>query len=613
LQLVQSFLKFPFRFDVARLRAEIDAMPQHFWREHVEGFPGNSALTLITTGGIDNDDIEPPMMPTEALRASPYLQQVLATFRTVHGRARLMRLAPQSGVPPHIDKKYYWRTRTRVHIPITTHPEIKFHCGGEVVHMQAGEAWTFDNWRTHQVVNETPTWRVHLTFDTFGGATFWNMARPWREVQGELPLVQYDPNAQPNLSYETYVEPPVMSPGEVDFELTRLANDVRANPSNDPAAVQRLIGLTGILRREWRQLWAAKGPGEENLPLFEALIMQMMDQCQQHVPNTLRMASNNIAVMQVITADLTAMLKTPKVQMMGGPQLANVAIPIPAYDRPVFIVAAPRSGSTLLFETLAANKGFWNIGGEGHEHVEGIPELQPRNRDYHSNRLTAADAQADIVSQLRAAYAGTLRMADGTTTYAGLGVSRPRAIRLLEKTPKNALRIPFFKAAFPDAKFIYLYRDAQPNISAIMEAWRSGGFKTYAQLPDWQGLPWSLLLIPGWRELIGADLAKIATRQWRDTNETILADLAALPQNDWTAIRYEDFIANPDSELKRLCAFADVPFDPAMPGAGGTSLRNSRYTLTAPDANKWRKNEAAMAPYAAETSATTAKLAALPK
>jgi len=611
-QLTHPFYKFPFRFDVDRLRAEVEAIPENYWREHHEGFAGNSALTLITTNGGDNDDIDPPMMPTEHLQRSPYILQVLARFRTLHGRARLMRLAPRSGVPPHVDKKYYWRARTRVHIPVITHPDIKFRCGGEIVHIAAGEAWTFDNWRLHQVINETDTWRIHLTFDTFGSTSFWNLARTQHEGAPSH-FVPYRENVKTILNYETYVGDPVMPPGEVDYELSRLATDVKAHSGNDPVAVAHFLGLMNELRREWRLLWHAKGPIEKTVPLFETLLLQMAQECKAKIPESLSLSSNGMSAIEILLADFAAMVKTPGVASVAEPHYgAQASVVTPKFDRPVFIVAAPRSGSTMLFEALTANEAFWTIGGEGHEHVEGIAPLSPKNRDFDSNRLTAADASDGIAKQLRAAYTAGLRMADGTSRYSGMGTARPRAVRLLEKTPKNALRIPFIKAVFPDARFIFLHREAGPNISAIMEAWRSGQFVTYADLPGWEGPPWSLLLIPGWRELNGTDLAEIAMRQWRETNETIMADLARLTAQDWCSVRYEDILRDPAATLKTLCAFADVPFGEKMRATANAPLRWSRYTLSPPDPDKWRKNESAMEQYLPKARTTINKLAALP-
>ena len=47
------------------------------------------------------------------------------------------------------------------------------------------------------------------------------------------------------------------------------------------------------------------------------------------------------------------------------------------FDRPVFILSPPRSGSTLLFETLARAPGVYTIGGESHRIFESVPTLHP--------------------------------------------------------------------------------------------------------------------------------------------------------------------------------------------------------------------------------------------
>src|SRR3546814_9998708 len=77
---------------------------------------------------------------------------------------------------------------------------------------------------------------------------------------------------------------------------------------------------------------------------------------------------------------------------------------------------------------------------------------------------------------------------------------------MLEKTPKNALRIPLLRKVFPDARFIYLHRDPRQVLGSMLDGWQSGGFRMYSTLPGWQGPAWSFLLVPGWRELSGKPL-----------------------------------------------------------------------------------------------------------
>lgn len=47
------------------------------------------------------------------------------------------------------------------------------------------------------------------------------------------------------------------------------------------------------------------------------------------------------------------------------------------FERPVIIVSAPRSGSTLLFETICHAQSLWTIGDESHMVFEHIEKLNP--------------------------------------------------------------------------------------------------------------------------------------------------------------------------------------------------------------------------------------------
>ncbi|HTT97043.1 MAG TPA: sulfotransferase [Rhizomicrobium sp.] len=602
MKLAHAFYTFPFRFDVERMRAEIEPITEAEWRWHPEGFEGNSALPLISTNGGINDDFVAPMKRTEFLDRMPYIAQVLAQFRTLHGRARLMRIEPRKGVPSHMDIRYYWRTHTRVHIPIITHPDIRFHCGREAVHMAAGEAWTFDNWRQHKVVNDTDTRRVHLTFDTYGSTAFWSMARP-HGAKVEQAFVPYVPGATPKLVFETHPNPLVMSPSELENELVRFMQDVAAHPQVDRAALAKLEGLLYALNTEWKMLWYSNGPTEQAVPLFSALLKKVSEDIFAVVPADMEMSSNFLSARDILTTIFLELIS----QKNTVPEVAVTKMPSTKFDRPVFIVSAPRSGSSLLFESLAASEDLWTIGGEGHGQIETIASLMPRNRDFDSNRLTGTDVTPGVAAQVRANYLHALGNSKGQLLREMGGIP-PKSVRFLEKTPKNALRIPFLKTIFPDAKFIFLHRDAPANIGSIMEAWSSGSFVTYPKLRGWQGPPWSLLLIPGWRELLGAGPAQIALRQWTTTNAMILDDLEELPADDWCSVRYEDFLADPSSVLERLSAFIGVPYGQGLQAIAANPLRQSGHTVSPPAPNKWLRREAEIRPMLPETALVAARL-----
>ena len=286
--------------------------------------------------------------------------------------------------------------------------------------------------------------------------------------------------------------------------------------------------------------------------------------------------------------------------------------PGPAY-RPLFIVSAPRAGSSLLFETLACSGDLWTIGGEGHGIVEGLPGLHPAHRGFDSNRLKAADAVSGTTQRLLERFTRNLRDSHGKRYLQYPHRERPGEIRFLEKTPKNALRIPFLKEAFPDARFIYLYREPLGNISSILEGWRSGRFVTYQELPDWPLQRWAFLLPPGWRCLKGAPLAEIAAFQWRVTNATILTDLSRLPADDWCIVRYDDFCRAPKRHTQALRRFMGFEMDAGLKERLAGPLPLSEYTLTPPAPDKWRANQAELHPFLSAVGGIEARIRDLTK
>ena len=257
----------------------------------------------------------------------------------------------------------------------------------------------------------------------------------------------------------------------------------------------------------------------------------------------------------------------------------------PVFDRPVFIVSSPRSGSTLLFETLARAPGVHTIGSESHVLIETIPGLGLPEHGFASNRLDAMDATPAAVEELRRRFFARLRDRDG----------RPPAsvpVRMLEKTPKNSLRVPFLAKAFPEARFVFLFRDPRQVLASMIEAWMSGRFQTYrgGVLPGWPAPYWSLLLTPGWRDLVGRQLSEIVASQWQATIEALLRDLGHLPADRWMAIRYDRFIDRPADTVAELCSSLGFAWD--QPLGGGLPL--ARHTLSPPSADKWRRHEAAI-------------------
>jgi hypothetical protein len=273
----------------------------------------------------------------------------------------------------------------------------------------------------------------------------------------------------------------------------------------------------------------------------------------------------------------------------------------PLLERPIVILSAPRAGSTLLFETLAQAAGIYTIGGESHQLIESIAALRPGRGMVSSNRLTRRDATSAVVTELRQRFGGRIHDRDGKPPPPGARV------RLLEKTPKNALRVPFLLEVFPDAQFIFLQREPRANLSSMMQAWRAKGWITYRQLPGWPG-PWSLLLPPGYERLHGRPLEEVVAFQWRVANETILEDLAELPRDRWATVRYESLLASPLTEIGKLLEFAGLAMDARLESYLSRPLPLSKHTQTRPDPDKWKQNASEIERVLPQLAAVTAKI-----
>ncbi len=262
----------------------------------------------------------------------------------------------------------------------------------------------------------------------------------------------------------------------------------------------------------------------------------------------------------------------------------------PHFEQPLFIVSAPRAGSTLLFETLSRFPQLWTTAKESHETIEGIPELHPAARNYSSNCLTAADATPEIALTLKERFTEQLQNRQSQLFLDIPTEQRPQSVRFLEKTPKNSLRIPFLKAIFPEARFIYLYRDPKQNVSSIIEGWRSRRFVAYRQVPGWPFQEWSFLLAPGWSSLEDSSIATIATHQWKSANSYIMNDLKKIPAKDWCFVRYSDLVADPKKIVSRISKFAQLEWDEQIDQMVSRSLPVSHMSVSAPSPDKWRKN-----------------------
>ncbi len=104
--------------------------------------------------------------PTEALSHTPYLKEILDGLLCPKKVVRLLTLPPGVEIGEHNDAwaNFYCGT-LRLHIPITTHPDVEFIINGRRCTWLPGELWYGDFSLPHSVRNLSSIVRIHMVAD----------------------------------------------------------------------------------------------------------------------------------------------------------------------------------------------------------------------------------------------------------------------------------------------------------------------------------------------------------------------------------------------------------------------------------------------------------------
>lgn len=308
MKLSQPFVRLPFQFDADQLKSELSTFNDSDWMEHPSKLAGNLAIPLVSLNGQRNNDFEGRMDTTPELCKCEYMQQVMGSFNEVLSRSRLMRLNAGAEVSEHVDFNYHWYSRVRIHVPITTTPEVIFHCGDQAIHMQAGECWIFDSWRRHKVINGSGKDRVHLVIDTAGSSRFWQMVRDMEGfgtatndagLNDKIKLYDYLPGRQCQLKTERFNIAPVMAPGELEAIANELIADLDMHPQNDRTLALHYRTLLLNLAKDWRETWLLHGYQRTGWQAYRQLLARTANQLHPN-PRALISGSNQVGLNPII-------------------------------------------------------------------------------------------------------------------------------------------------------------------------------------------------------------------------------------------------------------------------------------------------------------------------
>jgi hypothetical protein len=208
-------------------------------------------------------------------------------------------------------------------------------------------------------------------------------------------------------------------------------------------------------------------------------------------------------------------------------------------EAPVFVICTLRSGSTLLRVLL-----------DSHSQIRSPHELHLRYVSVHFDQKWSERSMKELGLDTRAAdYLLWDRL-----LHRELTASRKSIIA--DKTPNNVFIVDRLREAWPDARFIFLLR--HPGAIARSRQKYKGE---------------------------GADELII---------KYVEALEAARQTYDGHTVRYEDLTANPERELRKICDFLGVPYEPTMLDYG--QFDHGRYKSGLGDWNEKIKSGAIQPP-----------------
>jgi hypothetical protein len=274
----------------------------------------------------------------------------------------------------------------------------------------------------------------------------------------------------------------------------------------------------------------------------------------------------------------------------------------------IMIIGAPRSGTSLLGRVLNQHPliSTW---------VEPYYIWDHHFRKMPDDEMTAEQATDEVRFWIRDAFIKYKK--------------KLKADWIVDKSPRNCLKIPFVQKIFPEAYYIFLLRDGRDTIFSIWSQWtKKGGIFTknrgnsqwqnrlyvirrwLRRRPTWKLRVQSILFelgppanwmkkkflnnlrwdgkfgwgprFKGWRKLIDrVTPLEFSAYQWDKCARGILNNIPLISEQKRYVLKYEDFIQDPQTTIGNLFSFLQIELpDKFMDGLPPIWADNS---------NKWQQ------------------------
>ncbi len=254
------------------------------------------------------------------------------------------------------------------------------------------------------------------------------------------------------------------------------------------------------------------------------------------------------------------------------------------FERPVFIVGAPRSGTSLLQKIVREHPAFVSVPRESD--IIWFKYTHPEKNDWRGEGIPVSQLTEADCRNIRSSFEQLAVSADAWRRWSSLGLMknpvtasviravypavkpvfrmaksliprREEPVRLVDKSVHMGLWLELVFKTFPDALVVHIVRNPRTCIPSIAAGWRDGTrFETFdppgsLAIKGYAGSKWKFPLPEGWRDHKSDSVEEVASFQWSSIQTSILGHQETLGDR-YRRIRLEDLASSPKQELESL-------------------------------------------------------------
>ncbi|MEW4267084.1 sulfotransferase family protein [Priestia aryabhattai] len=228
--------------------------------------------------------------------------------------------------------------------------------------------------------------------------------------------------------------------------------------------------------------------------------------------------------------------------------------------KPIFVVGCMRSGTTMLSKLLGDHPNIIHCGFELKDiwSKEGnVPMSSPKTRDKSCPCLDETDIKPGQLEKLTTAFYKRMEIVGRKKNKSKNGV-------FLNKNPHFCNKLPFLNALFPDARFIWIYRDLPSVVASMKKLFDDNSHYWPKKKNDTPTRCWIYHPekqppnnVEKSRFFPGGDVKYLA-EYWYENNKAVSDFLTNSYQNRFLIIKEEELISNPKKVISQCFRFLDL-------------------------------------------------------